>query len=39
MTAEIQNTKSQMAWIWYHAKDEERESLRHIILNHIKSVS
>ena len=39
LNTEIQNTKSQMAWIWYHAKEEERESLRQIIINHIKSMS
>ena len=39
LNTEIQNTKSQLAWIWYHAKDEERESLRQIIINHIKSMS
>lgn len=39
MSAEIQNTKAQLAWIWYHAKDKERKSLREIIINHIKGMS
>ena len=36
---EIEQIKSQLAWIWYHVKDEDRKPLSDIIKSHIKGTS
>ena len=39
MLLELEQIKSQLAWIWYHVKDEDRKPLSDIIKSHIKGTS
>ena len=39
LNREIQGLKVQLAWIWFHASEEEKIPLRDVIINHIKSNS